>query len=76
MFSISISIIIGAHFISVDTRGRVLLPGSRFRKELAVRARDPATCKHGWSKHGFSRIPLKHPQIANSKHIYNNHVLM
>ena len=30
--------------------------------------------KHGWSKHGSSRIPSKHSQIANSKYIYNNHV--
>ena len=28
---------------------------------------DPATRKHGWSKHGFSRVPSKHTQIANSK---------
>ena len=21
----------------------------------------PAACKHGWSKHDFSRIPSKHP---------------
>ena len=34
----------------------------------------PASWKHRWSKHGFSRIPSKHPQIANSKHICNNHV--
>ena len=25
----------------------------------------PATCKPGWSKHGFSRIPSKRMQIAN-----------
>ena len=37
-------------------------------------AAPPATCKHGWSKHGFSRITSKHPQIANSIHIYYNHV--
>ena len=34
----------------------------------------PATWKHGWSKHGFSRIPPRHPQIANGKYICNNNV--
>ena len=34
---------------------------------------EPATCRHGWSKHGFSRIPSKHPQIAKNKYVYNNH---
>ena len=36
----------------------------------------PATWKHGWSKQAFSRIPSNHPQIANSNHIYDNHVLI
>ena len=36
--------------------------------------RHPATCKHGWSKHGFSIILWKHTKIANSKYIYNNRV--
>ena len=33
-----------------------------------------ATRKHGWSERGFSRIPSKHPQIANSEKNYNDHV--
>ena len=32
----------------------------------------PATLKHGWSKHGFSRIPSKHPQIALLKIMEND----
>ena len=35
---------------------------------------EPAMRKHGWSKHGLSRMPSKHSRIADSKLIYDSHV--
>ena len=48
--------------------------GTHFSSASPQRSRHPATWKHGWSKHGFSRLPSKYPQVANNKYICNNHV--
>ena len=55
---------------------QIAVASPNLQNHTFLAAEFPATWKHGWSKHGFSRIQWKHPQIANSKYIYNKHVLI